>query len=143
MVGIDCYCGGEGLRRLLSRTDILVALLPLTNQTRGLLNASPFAQSKRGGRLGGPVLVDAGRGGLQVEADILAALDSGILKGASLDVFEREPLPVDSALWLQIGFRAESVHRSLDAVQSRRSLGRPEGRGSSPPPSNREAPDRL
>ena len=95
VVGIDCYCGGEGLRRLLSRTDILVALLPLTNQTRGLLNASLFAQSKRGGRLGGPVLVNAGRGGLQVEADILAALDSGILKGASLDVFEREPLPVE------------------------------------------------
>ena len=100
VAGIDCYCGGEGLRRLLSRTDILVALLPLTNQTRGLLNASLFAQLKQGGRLGGPVLVNAGRGGLQVEADILAALNSGILKGASLDVFEREPLPVDSALWL-------------------------------------------
>lgn len=91
VAGFDWYSGDEGLRRLLSRTDILVALLPLTNQTRGLLDASLFAQLKQDGRLGGPVLVNAGPGGLQVEADILAALES-------LDVFERAPLPVDSAL---------------------------------------------
>ena len=56
-------------------------------------------QLRRGGRLGGPILINAGRGGLQVEADILAALDSRRLKGASLDVFEREPLPKNSRLW--------------------------------------------
>ena len=87
------------MKRLLAQTDMLVVLLPLTEATRGLLDASLIAQLKQGGRLGGPILINAGRGGLQVEADILAALDSGVLKGASLDVFEREPLPADSRLW--------------------------------------------
>ena len=74
-------------------------LLPLTPETRGLLNASLFAKLARDGRLGGPFLINAGRGGLQVEADIVAALDAGVLKGASLDVFETEPLPAASPLW--------------------------------------------
>jgi glyoxylate/hydroxypyruvate reductase A len=97
--GFSCDSGADGLGALLSQTDMLVVLLPLTPETRGLLNAALFARLKQGGRLGGPVLINAGRGGLQVEADILAALDSGILKAASLDVFEREPLPADSRLW--------------------------------------------
>ncbi|MBU2531933.1 MAG: glyoxylate/hydroxypyruvate reductase A, partial [Alphaproteobacteria bacterium] len=50
-------------------------------------------------RLPGPVLINAGRGGLQVEADILEALDAGELYAASLDVLETEPLPADSPLW--------------------------------------------
>ncbi len=58
-----------------------------------------FAKLPRDGRLGGPILINAGRGGLQVEADIVAALETGALKGASLDVFETEPLPQDSPLW--------------------------------------------
>ena len=97
--GIECFSGADGLDALLARTDMLVVLLPLTPATRGMLNASLFAKLKQGGPLGGPVLINAGRGGLQVEADILAALDSGVLKGASLDVFEREPLPPSSRLW--------------------------------------------
>lgn len=97
--GIDCYCGSQGLRRLLPRTDILIALLPLTPETRGLLSASLIAQLKQGGRLGGPILINGGRGGLQVEADIVEALVAGVLKGASLDVFEHEPLPASSTLW--------------------------------------------
>jgi glyoxylate/hydroxypyruvate reductase A len=80
-------------------TDMLIVLLPLTEATRGIIAASLLGKLRQGGRLGGPVLINAGRGGLQVEADIVAALDSGILKGASLDVFEREPLPKDSRLW--------------------------------------------
>jgi glyoxylate/hydroxypyruvate reductase A len=84
---------------MLARTDILVALLPLTAATRGLLDARLLAKLARDGRLGGPILINAGRGALQVEADILAALDSGVLKGASLDVFETEPLPRESRLW--------------------------------------------
>ena len=88
-----------GSKRLLAQTDMLVVLLPLTEATRGIINASLLSQLNQGGPLGGPILINAGRGGLQVEADILAALDSGALKGASLDVFEREPLPKDSRLW--------------------------------------------
>jgi glyoxylate/hydroxypyruvate reductase A len=97
--GVECFFGSDGLNRLLADTDMLVVLLPLTDATRGLIDASLIAKLRQGGRLGAPVLINAGRGGLQVEADILAALDSGVLKGASLDVFEREPLPADSRLW--------------------------------------------
>jgi glyoxylate/hydroxypyruvate reductase A len=97
--GIACFDGDAGLDAMLARSDILVCLLPLTAATRGILNASLFARLPRDGRLGGAVLLNAGRGGLQVEADIVAALDSGALKGASLDVFETEPLPQDSPLW--------------------------------------------
>jgi len=97
--GIACLHGGEGLDALLARTDILVCLLPLTTRTRAILNASVFARLAKGGRFGGPVLINAGRGALQVEADIVAALDSGVLKAASLDVFETEPLPATSPLW--------------------------------------------
>jgi glyoxylate/hydroxypyruvate reductase A len=97
--GIACFDGPAGLEAMLARTDILVSLLPLTPATRGVLNASLFAKLPRDGRLGGPVLLNAGRGGLQIEADIVAALASGVLKGASLDVFEAEPLPKDSPLW--------------------------------------------
>ena len=91
--GVDAFVGPEGLDALLARTDILVTLLPLTPQTRGILDAALLAKLRKRGRLGGPVLINAGRGGLQIEADVLAALDSGVLAGASLDVFETEPLP--------------------------------------------------
>jgi glyoxylate/hydroxypyruvate reductase A len=97
--GIACFHGSEGLDAMLARTDILVALLPLTAATRGILDARLFAKLARDGRLGGPILLNAGRGGLQNEADILASLDAGVLKGASLDVFETEPLPRESRLW--------------------------------------------
>jgi glyoxylate/hydroxypyruvate reductase len=97
--GVTCFSGEDGLKLLLAQTDMLVVLLPLTEATRGIISGSLLSQLKRDGPLGGPILINAGRGGLQVEAEILAALDSGALKGASLDVFEREPLPEDSRLW--------------------------------------------
>jgi glyoxylate/hydroxypyruvate reductase A len=96
--GLATFHGADGLDALLARTDVLVSLLPLTPETCGLLNASLFAKLPRDGRIG-PVLVNAGRGRLQVEADILSALETGVLKGASLDVFETEPLPASSPLW--------------------------------------------
>ena len=99
IAGIACFHGRVGLDAMLAKTDVLVCLLPLTPETRGILDAPLFAKLARDGRLGGPVLLNAGRGGLQVEADILAALESGALKAASLDVFETEPLPQDSPLW--------------------------------------------
>jgi glyoxylate/hydroxypyruvate reductase A len=94
-----CFHGQDGLGPFLGQTDILVALLPLTPETKGILNCKLFAQLKRGGPLDGPVIINAGRGGSQVEADIVAALEDGTLKGASLDVFETEPLPPESPLW--------------------------------------------
>jgi glyoxylate/hydroxypyruvate reductase A len=97
--GVACFDGPGGLEAMLARTDILISLLPLTAATRGILNAALFAKLPRDGRLGGAILLNAGRGGLQVEADIVAALENGALKGASLDVFESEPLPQDSPLW--------------------------------------------
>ena len=99
LAGVACFSGAEGLMRLIRQTDMLIVLLPLTEATRGIVNASLLGQLPQGGPLGGPILINAGRGGLQVEVDILAALDSGVLKGASLDVFEREPLPTESRLW--------------------------------------------
>lgn len=96
---LEVFSGPEGLGAFLARTDILVCLLPLTPDTRGILNAELFPRLALDGRLGGPILINAGRGGLQVEADVLAALRSGTLKAATLDVFETEPLPADSPLW--------------------------------------------
>ena len=97
--GIETFAGEAGLSAFLGRSDILVCLLPLTAETRGILRYDLFRRLARGGALGGPVLINAGRGGLQVEADIMRALDDGTLAAASLDVFEREPLPETSPFW--------------------------------------------
>jgi glyoxylate/hydroxypyruvate reductase A len=97
--GFEVYAGEEGLTAFLKRTDILIALMPLTPDTQGILDRSLFEKLARDGRLGGPILINAGRGKLQVEADILACLGDGTLKAATLDVFETEPLPEDSPLW--------------------------------------------
>lgn len=97
--GMECFAGEFGLGPFLERTDILVVLLPLTTDTRGILSRDLFARWRRENHMGGPVLINAGRGGLQVEADLLAALDAGQIAGASLDVFETEPLPATSPLW--------------------------------------------
>jgi glyoxylate/hydroxypyruvate reductase A len=111
--GIDSYAGPGGLPAFLARTDILICLLPLTPQTRGILCRSLFAQLARDGVLGGPVVINAGRGGLQIEDDILACLDDGTLKAVTLDVFEREPLEVDSPLWRHPAVRI-SPHNAAD-----------------------------
>jgi len=94
MPGVSGYHGADGLDDFLARTEILIALMPLTDNTRGILNASLFAKLPKGAGL-----INAGRGGLQIEADIIAALDSGQLSEAVLDVFSTEPLPTDNPLW--------------------------------------------
>jgi len=100
MAGVESFHGAEGLGPFLARTDILVCLLPLTPETRGILSLPLFRHLARDGALGrGPIVINAGRGGLQVEADIVAAIADGTLGGASLDVFEREPLDPASPLW--------------------------------------------
>jgi glyoxylate/hydroxypyruvate reductase len=97
--GLATFSGQEGLGAFLARTDILVCLLPLTPDTRGILNRRLLSRLARDGRLGGPILINAGRGGLQVEQDIVACLEDGTLRAATLDVFESEPLAADSPLW--------------------------------------------
>ena len=95
--GIETFASDE-LDAFLSRTDILVCLLPLTPETTGILNYELFTKLRR--KLeGGPVIVNAARGGHQVETDIVKALSDGTLGAASLDVFQVEPLPPDSPLW--------------------------------------------
>jgi len=98
--GIETYHGHVGLEYFLRRTEILVCLLPATASTKGLLNLPLLRRLKLDGALGGGYLINAGRGALQVDADIIAALDEGTLKGATLDVFPSEPLAVASPLWL-------------------------------------------
>jgi glyoxylate/hydroxypyruvate reductase A len=97
--GVKTFHGAAGLDAFLARTEILICLLPLTHETKGILNLALFRKLKRDGAAGGAFLINAGRGPLQVDADIIAALDEGTLKGATLDVFQQEPLRPDSALW--------------------------------------------
>lgn len=96
--GLETY-DASGLDDFLGRTDILVGLLPLTPETEGFYDATLFSKLRQGGALGKPVFINAGRGRSQVAADIVSALETGVLGGASLDVFEREPLEADSPFW--------------------------------------------
>jgi glyoxylate/hydroxypyruvate reductase len=97
--GVECFAGQGELDQFLARTDVLVCLLPATTETDGILNRDLIRKLARNGPFAAPVLINAGRGRQQVEVDILAALDSGELYGASLDVFHREPLPPESRFW--------------------------------------------
>ncbi|MCK8784381.1 glyoxylate/hydroxypyruvate reductase A [Roseomonas sp. NAR14] len=92
--GIGCLHGEAGLRALLAATDVLVVMLPLTGATRGLLDAGMLALLPRGA-----ALVNVGRGPVVAEAALVEALRSGRLGGATLDVFDREPLPPEHPLW--------------------------------------------
>lgn len=96
---VATYSGEAGLIPFLKATDILVVLLPLTPDTQGIINYGVLKELRKRNGLGGSVLINAGRGRLQKDADIVRALDDGTLKEASLDVFEVEPLPKTSPLW--------------------------------------------
>jgi glyoxylate/hydroxypyruvate reductase A len=99
MPDVTTFHGENGLTPFLNATDILVVLLPLTPQTAGIVNYKLLKQLRKRNGLGGAVLINAGRGRLQKDADIVKALEDGTLKEASLDVFEVEPLPEKSPLW--------------------------------------------
>ncbi|MCB1518122.1 MAG: glyoxylate/hydroxypyruvate reductase A [Hyphomicrobiaceae bacterium] len=97
--GVVTFAGDGELDAFLADTDILVNLLPLTADTRGILRRALFVKLRRDRLPQGPVVINAARGGHQVEADLAAALSDGTLGAASLDVFETEPLPGSSPLW--------------------------------------------
>ncbi|WP_168708469.1 glyoxylate/hydroxypyruvate reductase A [Hydrogenophaga sp. PAMC20947] len=92
--GVATWAGEAALERFLQPLDVVVSLLPLTPETRGLCNARWFDQLKPGA-----AFVNCGRGEQVVVSDLLEALRSGHLRGAVLDVFEHEPLPPDHDLW--------------------------------------------
>jgi glyoxylate/hydroxypyruvate reductase A len=92
--GITGFHGRDGLKAMLPETEILVNLLPLTEETRGILNRDLFGAMRRGG-----YLIQVGRGDHLVEADLVDALDSGQLAGAALDVFAKEPLAKEHPFW--------------------------------------------
>jgi glyoxylate/hydroxypyruvate reductase A len=93
--GVRCF---TDLEALLPFADALVCLLPLTAQTAGVLNARVFAKMRGGG-----CIINLARGAHLVTSDLLAALDSGRLAHAYLDVFDPEPLPADDPLWQHPG----------------------------------------
>ncbi len=95
VAGVHC---STDLGEILGMSDALVCLLPLTGQTRGVLNAAAFARMPKGS-----CLINVARGGHVVSADLLAALDAGQLAHAYLDVFDAEPLPAASPLWTHPG----------------------------------------
>ncbi|NYJ14777.1 glyoxylate/hydroxypyruvate reductase A [Rhizobium leguminosarum] len=96
--GVETFDAGA-LDSFLASTDILVGLLPLTPETTGFYDSGLFKKLRRNGALGHPVFINAGRGKSQVEADIVSSIRDGTLGGASLDVFEAEPLGSDNPLW--------------------------------------------
>ena len=94
LTGIATYAGNAQLPEFLQRANILVCLLPLTEQTRNILNSALFEQLPRQA-----YLINVARGKHLVEADLLAAIDAGQIRGACLDVFRQEPLPPDHPFW--------------------------------------------
>lgn len=94
VAGVATVSGADALDDLLTRSNVIVCLLPLTDQTDGLLSSKLFAKLPAGA-----FLVNVGRGGHLVEEDLIPALDAGQLSAAALDVFRAEPLPADHPFW--------------------------------------------
>lgn len=92
--GIETFSGTDEFDAFLGRTDILVCLLPLTPATQGILGGEVFSRLPHGA-----MIVNVGRGGHLDQAALLAALDSGQISGAVLDVIDPEPLPPDHPMW--------------------------------------------
>ncbi|MBI3515722.1 MAG: glyoxylate/hydroxypyruvate reductase A [Proteobacteria bacterium] len=94
VAGVDCFHGRDQLPAFLKDCDIVVCLLPLTAATENLIDAGVFAHMRDG-----TAFVNAGRGRVVVDDALLAALDSGRVRHAVLDVFRDEPLPADHRYW--------------------------------------------
>jgi glyoxylate/hydroxypyruvate reductase A len=118
------HAGVSALDGFLGTVRVVVAALPLTPDTRGILNAARLARLPQGA-----YVVNVGRGALLVEQDLVAALDSGHLAGAMLDVFDVEPLPADHPYWRHpridvtphvsaITLRQESLEQAADKIRA-------------------------
>ncbi|MFM6991726.1 MAG: 2-hydroxyacid dehydrogenase [Rhodoferax sp.] len=94
MAGVQCFSGTQELKQFLSKTRVLVNLLPLTPETENILNRDTLSQLQSGA-----YLINVARGRHLVEEDLLALLDSGHVAGATLDVFRTEPLPAGHPFW--------------------------------------------
>ena len=92
--GVESFHGQDQLIPFLNRTEILVCLLPLTPDTQGIINKETLAALPKGA-----FIINCARGGHVVDDDLLAALDSGHIEGATLDVFHEEPLPAEHPYW--------------------------------------------
>lgn len=91
---VEIFSGPEGFKPFLARSEIVICLLPLTEETHGILDKDAFAAMPEGGSI-----ISLGRGPSVVDADLIAALESGHLSAATLDVTDPEPLPPESPLW--------------------------------------------
>ena len=94
IAGVDCFAGDEQLPAFLGQCDIVLCVLPLTEQTKGILNRQLFQHLPKGA-----ALVNMGRGGHLIEEDLLEALASGQLSAAVLDVLQQEPAAPDHPFW--------------------------------------------
>lgn len=94
MADMTCFAGQEELPAFLGQCDILICLLPLTDETRGILCRETFNAMPEGAGL-----INVARGGHLIESDLLDALDSGQLSGAVIDVLNQEPAPPDHPFW--------------------------------------------
>lgn len=92
--GVQCHAGPEGLDEFLARSRLLVCILPLTAETSGILNAVTLGRMPAGSHL-----VNVARGDHVVEQDLLALVQNGHIAGATLDVFQHEPLPPSHPFW--------------------------------------------
>ena len=92
--GIKSLVGLNGLAKILSNSDYLILLLPLTEETKNIINSGSLKMVKKGA-----ILINAGRGGLIEDNDLLKALDSGKISRCTLDVFDEEPLPKEHPFW--------------------------------------------
>lgn len=93
--GVKTYAGQDELTSFLATTDILICLLPLTNDTKGILNKAIFNKLPQGA-----YVINVARGGHLVDEDLVNALDDKHLSGAALDVYHQEPLPKNHPFWL-------------------------------------------
>jgi glyoxylate/hydroxypyruvate reductase A len=113
---VKSFTGELGLKKMLQQTDILVCLIPLTQKTKYLLNYKTLSYLKRGASI-----VNFARGAIINEKDLVKHLNSGKIKHAVLDVFEKEPLPKTSALWKHKNVTVLphiSAHTDMDTASS-------------------------